>query len=135
MTTKEVKQWLWRARWIDREIASLLKTRTAEYNRLTSITQQLTGMTVSGSKDPHKYDKLAELDGTIMQLVEELRTSKSEILKAIGKIDDERYRMILKYYYVDSMTLEEIAVEMHYSFPHIKRLRREAIENLKMILL
>lgn len=134
MTTKEVKQWLWRARGIDREISSLLKTRENEYNRLTSITAQLTGMTVSGTKDPHKYDRLSELDDAITRQITELKKTKGEILDAINKLNDQRFRAVLRYYYVDCMTLEQIAVEMSYSFPHIKRLRRDAIESIKMIL-
>ena len=134
MTTKEVKQWLWRARWIDKEIASLLKTRENEYSRLTSITAQLTGMTVSSTKDPHKYDRLSELDDAITRNINELNRTKAEILDAISRLDDQRYRFVLKYYYIDGMNLEKIAVEMNYSFPHIKRIRREAIESIKMIL-
>ena len=68
MTTKEAKQWLWRARGIDRKLAALQDARDEEYNRAVSIVSQLSGMTVSGSKDPHKYDHLAELDDTIKRL-------------------------------------------------------------------
>lgn len=134
MTTREVKQWLWRARGIDKEIASLQKYREKEYERLTSITAQLSGMTVSSTKDPHKYDSLSELNDAIDRSIKELEKIKSEILDAINRLEDQRYRSILRSYYVYGMNLEKIAVEMNYSFPHIKRLRREAIESLKMIL-
>lgn len=131
MTTKEAKQWLWRARGIDREIESLMKTREKEYARLTSITSQLSGMTVSGTKDPHKYDNLAELDDTITRRISELEKTKAEILKEINRLDDQRYRLILKYYYVDCMTLEQIAVEMNYSFSHVNRIKYEAIKSIR----
>ncbi len=131
MTTKEAKQWLWRARGIDREIESLMKTREKEYARLTSITSQLSGMTVSGTKDPHKYDNLAELDDTITRRISELKKTKAEILEEINRLDDQRYRLILKYYYVDCMTLEQIAVEMNYSFSHVNRIKYEAIKSIR----
>lgn len=131
MTTKEVKQWLWRARGIDKEINSLLKTRENEYARLTSITAQLTGITVSGTKDPHKYDRIAELDDTIMHRVDDLAAVKNEILAAIFQLEDQRYREVLKLYYVDCKTLEQIAVDMGYSFHHISHLKYEAIIALK----
>lgn len=131
MTTKEIKQWLWRARGIDREIKSLQMTRDAEYARVTSIASQLNGMTVSGSKDPHKYDRLAELDDTINRLSDELTATKNEILTGIYHLEDQRYREVLKLYYVDSMTLEQIAVKMNYSFPHISRLKYDAIIAIK----
>lgn len=131
MTTKEAKQWLWRARGIDREIESLMKTREKEYARLTSITSQLSGMTVSGTKDPHKYDNLAELEDTITRRISELKKTKAEILEEINRLDDQRYRLILKYYYVDCMTLEQIAVEMNYSFSHVNRIKYEAIKSIR----
>lgn len=134
MTTKEVKQWLWRARGIDREIKGLMITRQNEYERVTSIASQLTGMTVSGTKDPHKYDNLAELNDTIDRLSAELTAIKDEILQGIYRLEDSRYREVLKLYYVDCMTLEQIAVKMNYSFPHIKRLKFEAMSKIKMIL-
>lgn len=134
MTTKEVKQWLWRARGIDREITSLMKTVEKEYSRVTSIISQLDATTVSGTKDPHKFDSLVELEGSVRQRLKELEAVKKEILDRINMLDDSRYRQVLKLYYVDGMSLEQTAVEMRYSFPHIKRLRFEAINAIKMIL-
>ena len=131
MQIKEIKAWLWRARGVDKEIKSLLKTRENEYSRLTSITAQLTGITVSGTKDPHKYDHLAELDDLIMQRCNELTAVKNEILAAIFQLEDQRYREVLKLYYVDCKTLEQIAVDMGYSFHHISHLKYEAIIAMK----
>ena len=131
MTTKEVKQCLWRARGIDREIESLRKTIANEYDRITSITAQLSGISVSSTKDPHKFDSLVELEDTINQRVRELEAVKVEILNKINALDDSRYRQVLKLYYVDGYTLEEIAVQMHYSFKHISRLKYEAITAMR----
>jgi DNA-directed RNA polymerase specialized sigma subunit len=134
MTTKEVKQWLWRARWIDKELASLQETRDREYERITSITAQLSGMTVSGTKDPHKFDRFAELENTIELRKSELIAAKNEVLYAIGLLEDPRYREVLKRYYVDCQSLEEIAIKTNYSFPHVKRLKYQAINAIKMVL-
>lgn len=134
MTTKEVKQWLWRARWIEQEINSLIGTYTNEYNRLTTINAQLSGVSVSGTKEPHKFDRLVELGDTVRSRVVELHKVKAEVIETLSKIDDFRYREILKRYYVDGESLEWIAVDMKYSYRHVKRLRYEAINALKMVL-
>ena len=134
MTTKEAKQWLWRARGIDRKLRALQEARDAEYERTVSIVSQLSGVTVSGTKDPHKYDRLAEFDDTIRRLSDELRAAKKELIEAIYRLEDHRYVDVLMYYYVNCMSLEQTAVKMSYSFPHIKRLRFEAINAIKMIL-
>lgn len=133
MTTKEAKQWLWKARGIDREITALQDARDAEYNRVVSIVSQLSGLTVSGSKDPHKYDHLAELDDTILQRIEDLKKAKGEILDRISCIADHRHREVLIYYYVNCMSLEQTAVKMGYSFQHVQRLKRDAIEAIRKV--
>ena len=134
MTTKEVKQWLWRARGIDKEILALQEIRDHEFERVTKISAQLTGMPATVSKDPHKFDRLAELNDQIEQLSEKLTVTKSEILAKIYRLEDSRYRTVLSYYYVDCMTIEQIAAKMHYSFSHVKRLRIEALNAIKMSL-
>ena len=128
---KNTKEWLWRARNIDREIRSLLQTYEAERDRVTSITAKLGGDSVSGSKDPHKFDRLVELNDQINRRVDELTKIKGEILAALFLLDDYRYREVLKDYYVDMKTLEQIAVSMSYSYQHVKRLRAQAIATLK----
>lgn len=131
MTTKEAKQWLWRARGIDRKLRALQEARDAEYERTVSIVSQLDGTTVSGTKDPHKYDRLAEFDDTIDHLSAELTETKKQLIEAIYRLEDPRYVDVLMCYYVKSMSLEQTAVEMHYTFKHIQRLKYEAIEAFK----
>lgn len=131
MTTKEAKQWLWKARGIDRKLTALQDAREAEYNRVVSIVSQLSGLSVSGSKDPHKYDRLAELDDTIEHLSKDLTAAKEQLISAIYRIEDQRYCEVLTYYYVNCMSLEQTAVKMGYSFQHVKRLRNQAIAAIK----
>ena len=133
MTTKEAKQWLWRARGIDRKLAALQDARDEEYNRAVSIVSQLSGMTVSGSKDPHKYDHLAELDDTIKRLSADLTAAKDQLITAIYRLEDQRYCEVLTYYYVNCMSLEQTAVKMGYSFQHVQRLKRDAIEAIRKV--
>ena len=131
MTTKEVKQWLWNARGIDREISALQEIRDREYARITSITAQLSGMTVSGTKDPHKYDRLAELDNQIDQLIQKRLETKREILEAISSLEDTRHRTVLSLYYVEGLSVEKICAKMHYSKENIYLLKRQATSLLK----
>lgn len=134
MTVKEVKQWLWQVRGIDREIETLTKTYRIEYARVTSVNAALDGVSVSGTKDPHKFDRLAELGDTIRQRTKDLTDAKNLAIKRINMLEDQRYHDVLMHYYVNCMTLEQIAVEMHYSFSQVKRLKFEAIQAMKTLL-
>lgn len=128
-----VKQWLNRARNIDKEINHLIEQRDEERSRLLSITQKLTGDTVQSSKDPHKFDRLVEYEVEIDRQIDELIRVKTEILKEISKLTDGRYREILRLRYLEGKTFEQIAVEMNYSWRHVCTLHGRALLRMEVI--
>jgi len=129
-----VKQWLNRARNIDKEINHLIEQRDEERSRLLSITQKLTGDTVQSTKDPHKFDRLVEYEVEIDRQIDELIRVKTEILKAISKLTDGRYREILRLRYLEAKTFEQIAVEMNYSWRHVCTLHGRALIRMEVVI-
>lgn len=128
------KQWLSRARFIDREIALLQKTKEETRDNLTKITQSYESDGAQTTKDPHKYDRLVELENEIDQKVDELIDTKREILNVIFKVEDRNQRQVLISYYIRMKTLEKIAVEMNYSFRQIGNIRRYGIREVQKII-
>lgn len=128
------RTWLLRARRLDEEIAGLLETRDAEFTRVTSITQKLSGSVVQTSKDPHKYDRLVELEMEIDNAVDELIRVKGEVLSGIMRLEDGRHRKILRLRYVDGKTFEEIAVMIKYSYKQTRRLHAAALGKMEEVL-
>lgn len=128
------KQWLMRARNIDREIDELLTERTEVIARLTSITQKLTGETVQSSKDPHKFDRIVELEFEIDRQIDDLVAVKAEIENGISKLNDGRYREILRLRYISGKTFEEIAVNIGYSYKQTCRLHGRALLKMEGII-
>lgn len=143
-----VKQWLMRARTIDAEIADLdeqIKKELAKkreiYDILTSATQSFAGDVVQSTKDPHKFDKIAEFETAVDNLIDkyvdkriQLANIKAEIVSAISRLSDGRYREVLEKYYVQGMTLEMIAVNMHYSWRHVCTLHGRALLKMEGII-
>lgn len=129
-----VKQWLMRARTLDREINSLLEEKQNVRDRILKITQSYTGNVVQATKDPHKFDRVVELELEIDRNIDELVRVKAEILNAISKLSDGRYREILRLRYLKGMTFEEIAVEMHYSWRHVCTLHGRALLRMEEII-
>lgn len=121
------KQWLLRARQCDLEIASLLKAKEREHDRLLSITASVDGDPVSHSSDPHKYDGYLELTGALDAKVDELYKIKQEVLDVINQVEDPRLRGILLLRYISFLSWEEIAVQMSYSYMHVCRLHGDAL--------
>lgn len=116
-----------RARDIDREINSLHREKEEVRDRVLKVTQSYTGEVVSGSKDPHKFDRIIELEMEIDRQIDNLVAVKAEILNAISKLSDGRYREILRLRYIRGMTFEAIAVEMGYSWRHVCTLHGRAL--------
>ena len=125
------KAWLKRGWQLDREINSLLRTKQETRDRLTSVTAGYAGEPVQGTRDPHKYDRLAELDEKIDQRIDQLIQVKGEIADAIAQVQDTRYRTLLTERYLCFRTWEQIAVDMNYSWKHIHRIHGEALIELE----
>jgi DNA-directed RNA polymerase specialized sigma subunit len=131
VTTKE---WLMRAWHIQREIDTLRAAYEQEYTQATSITAQLTADVVSGTKNPHKFDKLAELQEAVFGDCEKLFAIKTEIIRTISRVDNVTYRTLLEKRYLEYKTWEQIAVEMNYSYMHICRLHGKALDAVKEVI-
>lgn len=123
-----------RARTLDREINSLLEEKQDVRDRILKITQSYTGNVVQSTKDPHKFDRVVELELEIDRNIDELVKVKAEILNAISKLTDGRYREILRLRYLKGMTFEQIAVEMNYSWRHVCTLHGRALLKMEEVI-
>ena len=129
-----VKQWLSRARICDREIKVLQTEVDRERDRVTSLTASLDGAAVSGSPDPHKFDKYVELSADLMARIRQLYDLKAEVEAGVMRLPAGTLREILLLRYVSVMTWEQIAVTMDLSYRHVCRLHGDALEEIKKIL-
>lgn len=130
MTAQEVKQWLSRGFWLRQEKEQIVLARQELYERLTSITQKTDGVITSGTKDPHKYDLIAEFDAELEAKEKEVDRARREIFRAIRSLSDRRLRVIMMDRYLENMSWTEIAAITHYHERHIYRLHGVALNEL-----
>ena len=128
------KQYLLQVRHIDKEINSLLMTIAETRDRLTKVTQTYDGDGAQSSKDPHKYDHLVELESLCDELIDKQYELKAEILRKISQLPDRRHRLVLKEYYIDCKTWEQVSVDLHYSYMHTTRLHGYALKAFQLIM-
>ena len=128
------KQYLNRARRIDKRINDLLAQVKSTKDSVESITQNYGGDVTTGTKNPHKFDRLVELEGLVDQKIQEQLTLKDETLLTIGKLKDRRQRMILTEYYLEMKTWEQVAVDIGYSYQHVMRLHGYALKAVSEIM-
>lgn len=121
------RQFLSRARSIDHEIEVLMKVEAETRARVLSITQRYDGDGAQSTKDPHKFDKLAELSSMIDQKVDLLVDVKAEILEMIGRLPEGRQRTVCESFYLRMKTFEQIAVDEQYSYRQVKRIHSKSL--------
>ena len=128
------KEYLRRAYKLNEEIDQLEAAKHKMFSRITSITPKYNGDTVSGTKDPHKYDAYAQFAAEIDNRVDELVSIKSDILNTIKKVGDAKLRTLLIARYINFMTFEGIVVMMNYDWRHIMRLHSAALKAVDEVL-
>lgn len=128
------KQYLLRVRHIDKEINSLLMTISETRAKLTKVTQSFDGDGAQSTKDPHKFDRLVELKALCDDLIDEQLRLKEETLRTISQLQDRRHRLVLKEYYVDCKTWEQVAVDLNYSYMHTTRLHGYALREFQILM-
>ena len=128
------KQWLNRARRIGREIRTLEEVITSTRERLESVTQSYSGDGAQSTKDPHKFDRLVELESLVNEKIDEQIKIKTEILEAISQIRDRRQRIVLTEYYLNMKTWEQVAVEINYSWRQVMNIHGRALQEMQRII-
>ena len=126
-----VKEYLNRARYLDREIESKIDHLAKIDSMVNKVTPVLSDMPVDASKDNAKREKLLvkmiDLKWEINAEIDELVDTKREIIKFIGRMDNTSYRLLLELRYVNLCTWEKIAEIMDLSLSTVYRMHGSAL--------
>lgn len=135
MTSQEKKEFL--SRYL--EILAEEKDIREEIAYWESKAQKVTSSwsaVPSGGKGSDKVQmgaiKIAELRESLIDKINHLVSVRIEIERAIGTVQDDTQRRLLRRKYINGLTLEQIAVEMHYSYVHTCRIHGYALSNIML---
>ena len=135
MTSQEKKEFL--SRYL--EILAEEKDIREEIAYWESKAQKVTASwsaVPSGGKGSDKVQmgaiKVAELRESLIDKINQLAAERIEIERAIGTVQDDTQRRLLRLRYIKGMTLQQIAVEMHYSWRHICNIHGYALVSCKV---
>ena len=126
----DAKTWLSRGFWLRQEKEQIARMRSELFDRLTNITQDIGNEQTSGTKDPHKFDAIADLDMQLAAKEAEIDRAKLEIYNTLRNVKDSRYRLILIARYCECMSWPEIQAIMHYNERHVYRLHGLALQQV-----
>ena len=125
-----VTEWMYGAWNLQTEIRQLKDELRAEEEKATSTVAALDKPAVSSSKDPHKYERLADLSRMIEDSICRRLRIIADVQETIEGVQDSRCRILLRKRFIECKGWKRIANEMHYSERQIKRLTRIAIREI-----
>lgn len=135
MTYEEKKAWLWRYRSADK-LFRQLTYRLEEARAAARRTTQNFSPTPSGSGDGQSLARAVEREDDLERQVAfqlaECNALFEEIDEALQQLPDHRDYTVMKKYYLDGLTWEQIARDMNYSLGMIFIIRRKALEQLQL---
>ena len=63
-----------------------------------------------------------ELESKINSTLKFARQNRADIMRCIDALENQKSALVLERYFIDGVTLETIADEMHYSYEYVKQL-------------
>ncbi|CUQ79771.1 hypothetical protein [[Clostridium] innocuum] len=76
-------------------------------------------------------EKIDDLEREIVEDYKKLDEIKTEVDNAIDVVEDPMEQMILRYRYLEFLSMPDISVRMHYSLRWTKKLHRRALDSFE----
>lgn len=124
-------EYLGRARTLDLEIGAKQRELMGIKMNAQSLHSPLLGEKVLSTpkNEANKaIDKAVDLDDRIKEELAELIDIKAELHARVNNLTNRRYVTVLTDYYINCMTIEEVAEAENYSTSQVKRLRCAAVK-------
>lgn len=135
MTSQEKKEFLSRYLEIlaeEKDIREEIAYWESKAQKITASWSAVPSESKSSDKVQMGAIKIAELRESLMDKINQLAAVRIEIERAIGTVQDDTQRRLLRRKYINGLTLEQIAVEMHYSYVHTCRIHGYALSNIML---
>lgn len=124
-------------------LPQLIESKTEEIKRLRGLSESIPGADPSREFIPggpqvqcrfaEIIDKVIDLEGEILDEINELLDLQKEAHKIINAVQDDTERLILQYYYIDRLSMEDIASEIGYTLRQTYRIKKKALGKIKNI--
>lgn len=88
----------------------------------------------SGNTTERNFTAYSDYSAQLDKKITELFEYREKLAVAIDKISDEKYRTVLKSYYINCRTWDEVARVMNYDVRHIYRIHKSAITEFQKVI-
>jgi DNA-directed RNA polymerase specialized sigma subunit len=134
MTNEEKKAILKQYIGLEKRIARLLDEKKKWKEKAEAISPVYSDMPKAGGCDKiqNAVCQIVDLEQDINREIDAQIDLRRRIEAAVKQMDDEKLRDVMMYRYIDGLKLEEIAIEMSYSYMQIYRLHKKAISEIML---
>lgn len=134
VTNAEKKAVLLEYQAIERRIKRLQVEKQGWMEKATAVSPNLSDMPKGGGTDKiqNAVCRIADIEQKINRDIDRQIDLRERIEAAVCAISDGKLRDLMRYRYIDGMTWEQIAVEMHYSYVHICRMHGQALAQIML---
>lgn len=122
MTREDLKDCRYAQKWIKEQLERYEEQRSI----VTNITHNLDGMPKAQNKPNYALEKLLDQYNDIIELLAKDQKKQNKILEQIMLVK-EPYRTILTDKYIKDMSLEEISIDIHYSYDRTCKMHGTAL--------
>lgn len=111
MNREDLKNYIYSKKWIEKQIENYNEQRSL----VESLTQNIDGMPKAQNKTSYKLEELMDKYDDIINILIKDQEKQNQIILQLREVD-QPYRNILHNKYILGKTLEEISVEIGYSY-------------------
>lgn len=122
MTREDLKNYKYAQKWTKQQLEMYEEQRST----VTNITQNLDGMPKAQNKPNYALENLLDRYNYIIELLTKEQEKQNKILEQIMLVK-EPYRTILTDKYIKDMSLEEISIDIHYSYERTCKMHGTAL--------
>ncbi len=123
MNRQDLKNYIYSKKWIEKQIENYKEQRILA----EGLTQNIDGMPKPKNKTSYKLEELMDKYNDIINILIKDQEKQNEIILQLREVE-QPYRNILQNKYVLGKSLEEIAVEIGYSYDRTCKMHGTALD-------
>lgn len=131
----QAKQYLKELKRLDTCVNQKLQEKSALYTRTGTSWSGQERVQASGDagRMPDLIQRIVSLEAEINRQIDTFVDLKHQMIDQIQALESETFVALLFKRYVEFKSLEQIAVEMHYTFPYVRKLHGYALREFQRV--
>lgn len=117
-----------------RSMAIELKVRKDDLYSLSGITYEQSSKGTNHNGIDFLISKIADMEHMIESKEKQKQERYIKELKVIDQLEDKRERLIIKMFYLDRMSIGQIASILYISESHLKRIKSSAVKHFEKMI-